>query len=261
VGRRLGQHFLDDPGILDRIVDGIEPRPDDVVLEIGPGKGSLTRRLAGRVERVVAIERDRLLATRLQEEGIAGCEVVVGDALRCDWHEVLASRSPEARFKVVGNIPYYATTPLIEKALTPPVAMLVVFLVQRELGDRLRALPGSKAYGALSVGVQCVATVEQLFTVSRGAFRPPPKVDSVVVRLTPRSDALVTEEERMAFRRFLTAVFALRRKRIGRILRFVAGLDRERAEDLALRATVDPGVRPEMLAPHELVALYRASRR
>jgi 16S rRNA (adenine1518-N6/adenine1519-N6)-dimethyltransferase len=184
----------------------------------------------------------------------------LADALRCDWHEVLGTAPCEGRFKVVGNIPYYVTTPLLEKALTPPLPELVVFLVQRELADRLRAVPGSKTYGALSVGVQSAATVEQLFTVPRGAFRPPPKVDSAVVRVTPLADPLLSEEERAPFRRFLAEVFALRRKRLGRILRSVGGLDREGADSLALGLHIDPGVRPEVLAPHELVALYRAAR-
>jgi len=237
--RRLGQHFLTDPRILGRIVDALDPVPGETVLEIGPGKGSLTRVLLARGLKVVAIEKDRKLA-----EGLAGVDVICGDALRVDWPRVA---------KVIGNIPYYITSPLIEKALSPPPRKCVVFLVQAEVADRLAASPGGKTYGALSVGVQAVCRVEKLFEVAPGAFKPPPKVRSAVVRLTPLGAPLISAEEVGPFRVFVTACFSKRRKQLKNA---VPGLNA-----VAIRALgVDPEVRPERLAPETFVRLMRAGR-
>lgn len=271
MARRLGQHFLSDTNILDRIVDAIEPQPDDVVLEIGPGKGSLTARLAPRVARVIAIEKDRRLAEALRDEGggrregewPSNLEIVSGDALEVDWHDLLArvalppSPFPLPRFKVIGNIPYYITAPLIEKALTPPYPRCIVLLVQREVADRLVARPGNKDYGALTIGVQCVAQVERLFLVKAGAFSPPPKVDSAVVRLTPLARPLVGHQEQERFRTFVVALFSRRRKQLARSLRDV--LDRPAGDVLSLlkSAGLDPSGRVEVFPPADLVRLFR----
>ena len=222
MARRLGQHFLTDPAILDRIVDAIDPRPGDVVLEIGPGRGSLTRRLAPRVARVVAIERDARLAALLGGAGSGergadeakqripeNVRVVCGDALKLDWSAELeptpqtsAPRSPlpAPPFKVVGNIPYYITSPLIDRALSPPLPQVIVFLVQREVADRLCAVPVRKAYGALSVGVQALASAERVFLVRPGSFTPPPQVHSALVRITPSARPLLAPDEIAGFR-------------------------------------------------------------
>ena len=139
-----------------------------------------------------------LLAARALSSHCERVTVIEGDALRVDWHGVLRTTHPAPRavLKIVGNIPYYITSPLIDKALTPPLPERVVFLVQEEVADRMAAEPGSKAYGALSVGVQAVARVEKLFTVAPGAFRPPPRVRSALIRLTPVTQPLVRSEER-----------------------------------------------------------------
>lgn len=273
MGRRLGQHFLADPGLLERIVDALEPQPSDLVIEIGPGRGTLTSRLAPRVGRIVAIERDAELADALRRAGrgeryqtvLRNVTVVAGDALEADWPGLLVrelgwSRSPlpAPRFKVIGNIPYYITTPLIEKALRPPLPDLVVFLVQREVANRLAADPGSKAYGALSAGVQALASVERLFPVKKGAFRPPPKVDSTLVRLRPRALPLVSETEQGAYRRFLARLFSQRRKQLGHSLRTLMGASKASVEATLQGLGVDPAARPELLAPRALVSLFRA---
>lgn len=250
MGRRLGQHFLRDVAILDRIVDAIAPAADDTVLEIGPGDGTLTMRLLRRVARVVAIERDPGLAAGLH--GRDRLTVVAGDALEVPWPE---------RTKVIGNVPYYITTPLIEKALTPPARPVTVFLVQKEVADRVVALPGGKAYGALSVGVQAVALAERLFVIRAGAFHPPPKVDSAVLRLIPRAEPLVADAERPPFRRFVTGLFGQRRKQLGRSLRAIANLDRDEAAALLRGLGILPQARPEVLPPEALVRLFRAAMR
>ena len=277
MSRPLGQHFLHDPKILSRIVDALEPRPSDCVIEIGPGLGTLTEQLARKVARVVAIERDRglmrLLQARAGAEPLPGgprervgepladnVELVEGDALRVDWHALACPPPADSgcTFKVVGNIPYYITSPLIEKALSPPDPEVVVFLMQREVADRVVAPPGSRTYGALSVGVQSVARVEQVFAVRRGSFRPPPNVDSSVIRFRPLDEPLVGPEERRAYRQFVTQVFSQRRKQLRRILRGM--WDASEVEPRLGRLGIDPAARPETLQPAMFAALFHSHR-
>jgi len=255
--RRLGQHFLSDPDILGRIVDALDCAPGETVLEIGPGQGTLTRELLARSVQVIAIEKDRALAEGLGPgaSGQGAPVVVHGDALRLDWHALLPrpqAPSPSP-FKIIGNIPYYITSPLIDKALTPPLPERIVFLVQDEVADRIAAEPGGKTYGALSVGVQAVARVEKLFTVAPGAFRPAPKVRSAVIRLTPLAQPLVMDVEVAPLRRFVTACFSHRRKQLKNA---VPGM-----KEADLRALgFDPTIRPERLPPEAFVRLLRRSR-
>jgi 16S rRNA (adenine1518-N6/adenine1519-N6)-dimethyltransferase len=264
---RLGQHFLTDPRILQRIVDALDPAPDDVVLEIGAGKGSLTERLLASGLHVIAIEKDRRLAgecgVRNAECGVDRLTVVSGDALRMDWHALVTPHSAfhTPHFKIIGNIPYAITSPLIDRALTPPLPKRIVFLVQAEVAERIAARPGSKTYGALSVGVQAVCRVERLFTVRAGAFTPPPKVQSAVVRLTPLAEPLVAPHEIAAFRAFVTACFARRRKQLGNVVMGVTGQPRAAVTALLAELGLDAAARPETLAPAEFARLLRGSAR
>lgn len=250
MGARLGQHFLFDPSILDRIADAAVGAPSDVVLEIGAGKGTLTRALARRAARVIAIEADRRLAGALAASCGSGVRIVAGDALEVAW---------PAADVVCGNIPYQITSPLIERALSPPRPARIVFLVQREVADRLAARPGARAWGALSAGVQLVATVERLFRVPAGAFRPRPRVDSALVRITPRATPLVgsLDEERRV-RQLIRAGFQRRRQQLARTLREQWGVERAEAERLLAALDVGPRTRIEVLAPEQLVGLARA---
>jgi len=261
--KRLGQHFLTDRNILQRIVDALEPAPDDVVVEIGAGKGSLTEILAPRVRHVIAIERDRRLArecgVRNVECGVDRLTVVQGDALRVDWHALVTPHSAlhTPHFTVIGNIPYNITSPLLDKALTPPLPARIVFLVQAEVADRIAAPPGSKTYGGLSVGVQAVCRVERLFTVRAGAFTPPPKVTSAVVRLTPLGQPLVAPQEIAAFRAFVTACFTRRRKQLRNVVMAATGRSAAVVAAGLAALGLDPVVRPETLAPEVFVRLLR----
>jgi 16S rRNA (adenine1518-N6/adenine1519-N6)-dimethyltransferase len=270
--KRLGQHFLTDRHILQRIVDALAPAPGDVVLEIGAGTGSLTDVLLAGGLQVIAIEKDHRLASTLRDargepRDAKNLAIVEGDALRLDLHALVrdhshpASRIPRPGFSIIGNIPYAITTPLIDKALTPPLPARVVFLVQAEVAERLAAPPRSSAYGALSVGVQAVCSVERLFTVRAGAFTPPPKVQSAVVRLTPLAQPIVASDEIAAFRAFVTACFTRRRKQLRNVLIAATG----RSAAIVTRGLealgLDPAARPETLAPAEFVRLLRWSTR
>ena len=254
--KRLGQHFLADPHILGRIADALDGSPGETIIEIGPGRGELTRELTARGFHVIAIEKDRALAEqlRVQVSGV-GCQVVTGDALRLDWHELhsrhLTPGTPH-RLKIIGNIPYNITSPLLEKALTPPLPERIVFLVQLEVARRIAAAPGGKTYGALSIGVQAQCRVEQLFTVLPGSFRPPPKVTSALLRLTRLAEPLVRPEEVAPLRAFVTACFSRRRKQLHNA---VPG-----ASAAALTALgFEPKARPETLTPADFVRLLRWS--
>lgn len=250
--RRFGQHFLSDSRLLARIADAVGATREDTVLEIGPGPGGLTAALLERAGRVVAIEKDRDLAARLRQQ-LPALQLVEGDALDADWH---ALGGPNAL--IAGNIPYNITSPLLDKALLPPRPRRVVFLVQKEVADRVTAPPGSDAYGALSVGVQAVATGERLFTVPAGAFTPRPKVDSAVLRLTPLAAPLVPDALIGTFRRVVVGLFGFRRKQLARGLRELTGYSPERAQAVLEQVGIQPTLRPEVLDPPSFYRLTRA---
>ncbi len=254
--KRLGQHFLHHRAILERIADALAAVPGDLVLEIGPGQGAFTGVLVERGARVSAIEKDSELAA-LVAERVPEAHLVVGDALELDWRQV-ARANPGDPLLVAGNIPYQITSPLLARALEPPLPLRIVFLVQEEVADRLVSSAGSADYGALTVGVQVMAAVEKLFRVSAGAFHPRPKVDSAVVRLTPRDVPLVPEPERPAFRKLVVGLFGFRRKQLGRGLRELTGWTAEQVGEVLTRARIASRARPESLSPAGFVGLLAA---
>lgn len=257
VRKNLGQHFLNDPRILQRIVDALELTGNETVLEIGPGRGSLTSLLAPVAKRLVLIEYDRMLAARLRERYASSPSVTVieADVLTVDLGE--AAGGP---FVLVGNVPYYITTPILFHALEPPRPNRAVYLVQREVADRIAAAPGSADYGALSVNVQGFARAQKLFRVAPGSFDPPPKVESAVVRIDPRPDPVVDRALEPRFRRFVQDAFGMRRKQMRRVVRSLLNLDAERADALLGSVGIDPMARPETLAAETFAALIKAVR-
>src|SRR6476661_9702975 len=195
--KSLGQHFLTDRRILGRIADALKLEGTETVVEIGPGRGALTDLLAERAGRLVAVEVDRALAAMLRERYARRSNVLIAEA---DVLEVSLGELAAGPYVLVGNVPYYITTPILFHALAHPRAERAVYLVQREVADRLSAKAGTKEYGGLTVNVAAVAKAETLFRVPAGAFSPPPKVESAVVRITPLAEPLVSPAEEKPFR-------------------------------------------------------------
>ena len=255
--KSLGQHFLSDRRILGRIADALQLKGGETVLEIGPGRGALTDILAERAGRLIAIEYDRALADLLRQRYARRGNVLIAEA---DVLEVSLGELAAGPYVLVGNVPYYITTPILFHALVPPRAERAVYLVQREVADRLAAAPGSKEYGGLTVNVAAVAKAETLFRVPAGAFSPPPKVESAVVRITPLATPLVEPAEERPLRTLVQNAFGMRRKQMRRVVRSLLALDAATADALLAAAHIDPEVRPETLSPEQFVALLRASR-
>lgn len=254
--RSLGQNFLVDANLQRKIVAAVAAPLDAEVVEIGPGQGALTRHLVGAVGRLVLVELDDALAADLKRtyEGRDDVEVLHADILKVPLAEHLLG--PETA-RVVGNIPYNITTPILFRLLERPRPLEIVLMVQEEVADRIVAAPGTSAYGALAVGVQSVARAQRLFRVARGAFRPVPKVESAVVRITPiRPEPLtLVQEERL--RVLVRAAFQWRRKQLGKILRDHPdlALGAERAREVADELGLDLADRPERLDPGTFIRL------
>ncbi len=254
--RALGQNFLVDGKLQRRIVAALGAGPEDEVVEIGPGRGALTRHLMGRVGRLVLVELDDALAQYWAAEAThrPSVRVVHGDVMEVDFRREL-ERPAEAL--VVGNIPYNITSPLIFRLLERPRPRRVLLMVQEEVARRLVAPPGTKSYGALSVGVQSVARVRRLFGVGRKAFRPVPRVDSAVVEIEPFRPEPLSAEAEERLRGLVRAAFQWRRKQLRKILlqHPELGMAPQRADALLTELGVSPAARPETLSPEEFIAL------
>lgn len=256
--KRLGQHFLTDPRLLGRIADTLEATAADTVIEIGPGRGALTEHLLQRAGRVVAIELDRelapMLARRWKDE--PRFRIVEGDVLEQELAALAGGP-----YLLAGNVPYNITTPILFHAMRRPRPLRAVYLVQKEVADRVVAAPGSDDYGALSVNVQALAEASLVFTVGAKAFTPPPKVESAVIRIVPRAVPLMAESEEEPFRQMVQAAFGLRRKQMRRVLRTLWDCGAEDADRALAAAGVDPEARPETLGHDAFLRVLRAAPR
>ena len=255
----LGQRFLVDRAVLKAIVETAELSPDDTVLEVGPGPGVLTSALASRVRSVTAVEVDPRMVALLEETlaGTKNVRVVEADALKVD----LLGVGPEPFTRIVANLPYQITTPLLERFLAderrPPLA---VVLVQHEVARRIAATPANaRERGFLSVFAQSFASPRIVRRVPARAFRPPPRVDSAVVTLRSRPRPAFAPLDQAGFLRLVSDAFRHRRKQLRSALGHEAGLDRERATEVLAAASIAPERRPETLSLDEWVALARAS--
>jgi 16S rRNA (adenine1518-N6/adenine1519-N6)-dimethyltransferase len=246
--RRFSQNFLVDRNVVERIVQAINPKPGDRVLEIGPGLGALTGPLLHRLLRLDSVEIDRDAAHALQARYPGSrLHVVVGDALKLD----LSQYGPGLR--LVGNLPYHVSTPLLFRvdAISRQVRDCH-FMLQKEVVDRMAAAPDTAAYGRLSVMLQYRWRIESLFDVSPGSFRPPPRVRSTVVRMLPYARPLYPASDEAVFSRVVTAAFGKRRKTLRNALRDLIG-------DADLEAIgIDPGRRGETLGVSEFVRIADA---
>ncbi|HMK23532.1 MAG TPA: 16S rRNA (adenine(1518)-N(6)/adenine(1519)-N(6))-dimethyltransferase RsmA [Terriglobales bacterium] len=265
---KLGQHFLTDDAAALRIVDALGEISQQTVLEIGPGRGVLTSILAKRARRLIAIELDRVLAAQLRMKFALypNIEVIEGDVLAIDFSTLFGPRPGAARpgliqvpdpVPVVGNLPYYITSDILLRLFAARQCFsTIVIMVQKEVADRLAAAPGSADYGLLSATAQLYARVEKLFTLPPGAFSPPPKVHSSVVRLrmSPQIESLQVEEA--GFMNFLKLSFGQKRKTLWNNLR--TQYDEDALREALREAGVKPIVRAETLPLEKSAAIYRA---
>jgi 16S rRNA (adenine1518-N6/adenine1519-N6)-dimethyltransferase len=250
--KRFGQNFLHDPGVIHNIVTAIHPREGEKLVEIGPGKGALTRHLLQACGSLDVIELDRDLIPILQKECSLLGELRIhnADALKFDF-SALAAKGEKLR--VVGNLPYNISTPLIFHLLEQAGNIRDMhFMLQKEVVERLAATPGGKDYGRLSIMVQYYCRVEKLFSVPPGAFFPPPKVHSAVVRLTPYEIPPVTVSDISLLSKVVTQAFSQRRKTLRNTLKKL--LDGE----AIARLDIDPSRRPETLSLEEYARLTNA---
>jgi len=267
--KRFGQHFLE-PAWVARLVNLVDPKPGDTFLEIGPGRGALTRVLAPRAGRVIAIEIDRDLAAALPATVPSNVTVVEGNVLDVDVDWVLAGVIPgesadvlrAARpIRVIGNLPYNISSPILFKLLAASDAGRrfsdATLMLQKEVVDRITAAPGSGDYGTLAIQVSRVADVERLLTLPPGAFRPPPKVTSAVVRLRFRPPS-VDVGDTGVFEKVVRGIFLQRRKTLANALKPVAGALGQSADKVVERAEVDGRRRPETLSLAEIARICRA---
>jgi 16S rRNA (adenine1518-N6/adenine1519-N6)-dimethyltransferase len=251
--KRFGQHFLVQPGVAERIVALADLRGDRVVLEIGPGRGALTKLLASRCARLVLVEVDRDLAARLRADFAEqpAVEVVTGDVLAVDL-DALVGPGPVT---VVANLPYNISTPVLMHLLSEPERFdRLVLMLQREVAERLCSAPGSKSYGALSVVVQVIADVRIALRVPATAFSPKPQVESAVVVIEPRRPVALDRAQRRALRHVVRTAFSRRRKQLVNV---IAPLARDPRAVLG-QLGIDPQRRPETLTPADFVCLTAA---
>jgi 16S rRNA (adenine1518-N6/adenine1519-N6)-dimethyltransferase len=243
VRKRFGQHFLHDPGVIRRIIDSVAPTAGERIVEIGPGRGALTWGLLQRARRLDVIEIDRDLAQALAADPRAqgGLHVHVENVLDTDFVRL---RGSGAALRVVGNLPYNISTPLLFHLLTQRAAISeMYFMLQKEVVDRMAAEPGGKEYGRLTVMLAAAAEVEALFDVGPGAFQPRPKVWSAVVRLRPTAGPRFEIGRDGALRTLVTAAFSHRRKTLRNGLKGLLT-----SQDIE-SCGIDPQLRPETLAP------------
>ncbi|MBI4888769.1 MAG: ribosomal RNA small subunit methyltransferase A [Acidobacteria bacterium] len=255
--KRFGQHFLE-PAWVAKLCGVLDASPDDTFLEIGPGRGALTAALAPRVRRLVAVEIDRDLAAALPSRVPGNVHVITGDFLEVDLDELLAREGQPLR--VVGNLPYNVSSPILFRLLAAAGDGRrfrdATVMLQKEVADRIAARPGDRAHGALAIQTALGADVDRLLTLPPGAFRPPPKVTSAVVRLRFRPPAAAVD--RAAFERLVRALFVHRRKTLLNALRPLADQLGRSAEEAIAQARLDPVQRPETLAVADIVRLTAA---
>ena len=261
LSKGFGQNFIINPGVCPKIVDGSGIDRSWGVIEIGPGIGVLTKELARRAGKVVAIEVDKRLPPVLAETlaEFDNVKILLQDVLTVDLHQLIREEFPDMPVAVCANLPYYITSPIIMKLLEDrlPIRSVTV-MVQKEAADRLAAVPGTRESGAISCAVQYFAEPKMLFTVQPGSFYPAPKVTSAVVRLDIRPAPAVQVPDEKGYFALVRAAFGQRRKTAANSIASGLGLPKEAVLAALERAGLDPRVRPEKLTLADFAALQAA---
>ena len=244
--KRFGQNFLHDTNVVDNIIRAIHPQPDDVIVEVGPGRGALTLPLLDIVKQLHVVEIDRDLISWWQEQQHHNLVIHPADVLKFDFGSIESAQ----KIRIIGNLPYNISTPLLFHLFNYVDDIRdMYFMLQKEVVDRMVATPGGKVYGRLSIMVQFYCDTEKLFTVHPGSFFPAPKVDSAIVRLQPRAQR--PDCDAIALARVTQQAFSQRRKTLRNCLRDWFSSDEISAID------VDPAARPETLSLDQFVRLSR----
>ncbi|MBR2619626.1 MAG: 16S rRNA (adenine(1518)-N(6)/adenine(1519)-N(6))-dimethyltransferase RsmA [Firmicutes bacterium] len=262
LSKSLGQNFITDKSVIERIVEGSDVGEDDLVIEIGPGIGVLTAEAAESAAKVVAIEIDKKLIPILAETlaDYDNIRVINQDILKTDINEIIREEREAGSFtggvKIMGNLPYYITTPIIMGILEKGVeADSITIMMQKEVADRIKAAPGGKIYGAISAAVQYYCEVEQVASVPKEVFVPRPKVDSAVLKLSIRKERPVDLIDEKSFFACIKAGFGQRRKTLLNSLTGVNGLPKEDIKEILEAAGVEPARRAETLDINEFAAI------
>jgi 16S rRNA (adenine1518-N6/adenine1519-N6)-dimethyltransferase len=273
--KSLGQNFLTDKNIIDLIIDGANIKDEDLVIEVGPGIGVLTAEAAQIAKKVIAIEIDKSLIPILHDtlQDYSNVEIINEDILKLDINKIIDEFKREnqkenskenqnqisqdnTNVRIIGNLPYYITTPIIMKLLEDGVnAQSITIMMQKEVADRIKASTGTKAYGALSVAVQYYCTVEKVANVPRGVFVPQPNVDSTVLRLDIRKEKPVKLTNQKLFFDCVKAGFGQRRKTLLNSLQTLQGIDKEMVRESLEAAGIEPSRRAETLTLDEFAML------
>jgi 16S rRNA (adenine1518-N6/adenine1519-N6)-dimethyltransferase len=257
--KSLGQHFLNNRHTIQRILDNLNLKPDDTILEIGCGTGALTKRLLGMTRQYLGIELDSALFQQLEQNMATPQAVFLNqDILTLDWDRLQVKYLPAGgKFKVVGNLPYYISSPIISQLTQHADALeLAVIMLQAEVANRLTAQPGSKDYGVLTLVGQYYFQCEFLFWVGPGAFRPQPKVVSKVVRLTPKPVRQLLPDQEATFLDFVKRCFSQRRKTLRNCLKAFQAEDTGSLKEFLKNRDYAPDVRAERISLDDFIALY-----
>lgn len=247
--KKWGQNFLRNRGAVEKIVSAVEPRPDEIVLEIGPGEGVLTEKLLELPNRVIALEIDPDLAARLRSR--------FGEKLELRNEDAVDSELPATPFRAVGNLPYNVGTPILRRVIADPNCRRGVFMLQKEVADRIVAKPGSDPYGYLTLYVAAYASAKTLMTLDPKSFYPPPKVRSAVVVLDPRDPGLASPREELID--LISVSFRMRRKKLVNNLMNWRDTSREQALRAIEAAGLDPDVRAENMSLQDFDRLFQNS--
>lgn len=257
--KQFGQNFISDDHLLAKIVEAAEITPEDVVIEIGPGAATLTAALAEKAAQVIAIEIDKDLFPIIERRmaDYSNFELVAGDAMKVDF-DALAAKYGAKRYKVVANLPYYITTPIVMRFLEEGFRVSeLVIMVQQEVADRFLANPGTKAYGAITAAINYYGSVSRAFNVPRTMFTPRPEVDSSIVKIKCYENKPFEADDEKLLRRVIKAAFGQRRKTLNNALKAL-NLPKEELDEALKTAEIDASLRGETLSIEEFVCLSNA---